>query len=295
VNQSKDYAWSLTTSMRKRYSNNWEAQVAYTHARARDVQSFGSSTHISNWQFGRTLSGDQLQPFTGISLFDQTHKLTGTGTYTKHWAAGWSTDFTATYSGVSGSPHDYVYLNSGSSGDLNGDGRSGNDLIYIPNDALNTAEIRFQNITATVNGVPNTVIATVAEQQAAFEAFIENSPCLSEQRGKILERNSCKLPFLNQVDVAIRQTVPAIRGQRLSLQMDITNFGNLLNKNWGQQRVAENSSNSNVPLLTHRGMSTTDPKVAVPIVQFSPSSKEYIIGNFAANYWRFQLSARYSF
>ena len=57
--------------------------VAYTHARARDVQSFGSSTHISNWQFGRTLAGDQLSPYRGISLFDQTHKLTATGTYTK--------------------------------------------------------------------------------------------------------------------------------------------------------------------------------------------------------------------
>ena len=295
INQSNDFAWSLTTSMRKRYSNNWEAQVAYTHARARDVQSFGSSTHISNWQFGRTLSGDQLEPFTGISLFDQTHKVTATGTYTKHWAAGWSTDFTATYSGVSGAPHDYVYLNSGSSGDLNGDGRNGNDLIYIPNDAFNTSEIRFQNITATVNGVPNTIVATVAEQQAAFEAFIENSPCLSGQRGNILQRNSCKLPFLNQVDVAIRQTIPAVRGQRLSLQADITNFGNLLNKNWGQQRVAANSGNSNVPLLTHRGMSTTDPSTAIPIVQFSPSQQEYIVSNFAANFWRFQLSARYSF
>lgn len=295
VNQSKDYAWSLTTSMRKRYSNNWEGLVAYTHARARDVQSFGSSTHISNWQFGRTLSGDQLRPFTGISLFDQTHKLTGTGTYTKHWGAGWSTDFTATYSGVSGSPHDYVYAASGSSADLNGDGRSGNDLIYIPSDAFNTAEIQFRPITGTVDGVPNTVIFTAEEQQAAFEAFIENSPCLSDQRGKILQRNSCKLPFLNQVDVAIRQTIPAVRGQRLSLQVDITNFGNLLNDKWGQQRVAENSSNSNVPLLTHRGMSSSDPSVAVPIVQFSPNQREYIVGNFASNFWRFQLSARYSF
>ena len=101
--------------------------------------------------------------------------------------------------------------------------------------------------------------------------------------------------FLNQVDVAIRQSIPAVRGQRMSLQADITNFGNLLNKKWGQQRVAQNSSNSNVPLLTHRGMSTTDPSAAIPIVQFSPSTQEYIVSNFASNFWRFQLSARYSF
>jgi hypothetical protein len=169
---------------------------------------------------------------------------------------------------------------------LNGDGRNGNDLIYIPADAFNTQEIQFRAVT---NG------ATVAEQQAAFEKYFEDSPCLRGQRGRILKRNSCKLPFLNQVDVAIRQTIPSIGGQRLSLQADITNFGNLLNKNWGQQRVAEASSNSNVPILTHVGMTSSDPTVAVPIVQFNVNQKEYIIGNFASNFWRFQLSARYSF
>jgi hypothetical protein len=292
LNQSKDYAWSLTTSLRKRYSNNWEGALAYTHARARDVQSFGSSTHISNWQFGRTLSGNQFEPFLGISLFDQTHKLTGTGTYTKHWGAGWSTDFTATYSGVSGSPHDYVYASTSSSnGDMNGDGRNGNDLIYVPTSASNTSEIQFRD----VRNSAGVVITTIAEQQAAFEQYVENSPCLSEQRGQILKRNSCKQPFLNQVDVAIRQTIPSVRGQRLSLQVDITNFGNLLNKNWGQARVTEASSNSNVPILTHVGMTSSDPTVAVPIVQFNVNQKEYVVGNFASNFWRFQLSARYSF
>ncbi len=294
-NQSKDQAWSLTTSLRKRYSNNWEGAVAYTHARARDVQSFGSSTHISNWQFGRTLSGDQLEAFSGISLFDQTHKLTGTGTYTKHWTAGWATDFTATYSGVSGSPHDYVYAASGSTADMNGDGRNGNDLIYVPLSASNTTEIQFRPITGTVNGVPNTVITTAAQQQEAFEQYILNSPCLSENRGRILPRNSCKQPFLNQIDVAIRQTIPSVGGQRLSLQADITNFGNLINKDWGQARVTEASSNSNVPILTHVGMTSSNPTVATPIVQFNVNQKEYIIGNFASNFWRFQLSARYSF
>lgn len=287
LNQNKDQAWSLTASLRKRYSNNWEGQFAYTHARARDVQSFGSSTHISNWQFGRTLSGDQLSAFRGISLFDQTHKLTGTGTYTKHWTEGWSTDFTATYSGVSGSPHDYVYASTSfTNGDMNGDGRNGNDLIYVPRSAFNTSEIRFR---AVNNG------ATVAQQQEAFEKYIQNSPCLSRYRGRILPRNSCKQPFLNQIDVAIRQTVPSVRGQRVSLQADITNFGNLINRKWGQARVTEASSNSNVPILTHVGMTSSNPTVAVPIVQFNVNQKEYVVGNFASNFWRFQLSARYSF
>ena len=156
----------------------------------------------------------------------------------------------------------------------------------MPRSAYNTTEIQFRAVT---NG------ATVAQQQAAFEKYIQSSPCLSSQRGQIMSRNSCKQPFLNQMDLAIRQTIPSVRGQRLSLQADITNFGNLLNKNWGQQRVTEASSNSNVPILTHVGMTSSNPTVAIPIVQFNVNQKEYIVGNFASNFWRFQLSARYSF
>lgn len=289
-NQSEDYAYNFTTTLRKRYSNNWEAQIAYSYGVARDVQSFGSSTHISNWRFGRTLSGDQLQASRGISLFDQTHKFIGSGTYTKHWRPGWSTDFTATYQGVSGAPHDYIYTGSSGAGDLNGDGTNGNDLVYVPVAASNPNEIQFRDIVSS-----GRVVASAYQQAQAFENFIRNSPCLSRNRGRIMPRNDCKQPFLNQVDIAIRQTVPTVAAQRLSLQLDITNFGNLLNKNWGQMRVTEASSNSNVPLLTHVGMTNKDPRVAVPIVQFNVNQKEYIVGNFASNYWRMQFSARYSF
>ena len=117
-NQSKDYAYNLTAQLRKRYSNDWEGMVAYTYSQARDVQSFGSSTHISNWQFGRTLSGNQFEPFTGISLFDQPHKFMATGTRTFNWHPRTSTDVSFFYQGISGSPHDYIYSGSGLVGDL---------------------------------------------------------------------------------------------------------------------------------------------------------------------------------
>jgi hypothetical protein len=77
--------------------------------------------------------------------------------------------------------------------------------------------------------------------------------------------------------------------------MDIFNFGNLLNKKWGQQRVTQQTSNSNVGLLTHVGQTSNDPKSAIPIVQFNTQQQEYIVGNFSSNYWRYQLSVRYSF
>jgi outer membrane receptor for ferrienterochelin and colicin len=293
INQSQDFSWNLTETLRKRYSNHWEAYLAYTYGRSMDAQSFTSSTHISNWQFGRSLANDQLKAGEAISLFDQRHKVVASGSYTLEFKRGWGTDFTMFYSGTSGAPHDYIYLagGSGGSGDLNGDGVQGNDLVYVPRNAHNDGEIRF----ADIKNAAGVVTTSAAQQADAFEKFIQNSPCLSAHRGQILPRNSCRQPFLNQVDLNIRQSVPTVAGQRLAVQMDIFNFGNLLNKKWGQQRVTQQTSNSTVGLLTHQGMTSSDPRIAVPIVTFNTAQQEYIVGNFASNFWRYQLSVKYSF
>lgn len=289
VNQSKDYSYNITTQLRRRFVTNWEAMIAYTYGRARDVQSFTSSTAISNWQFGRTLSGRQEDAFTTTSLYDQPHKVVGSASYTVKWPwlrreGGMTTDISMFVQGVSGAPFDYVYGGFGGAGDLNGDGRQGNDLIYIPKNALDPTEIVFRDL-------PN---ASAATQAQAFENYIRNSPCLSGQRGQILERNSCRQPFVTQADLAIRQSIPTISGQRLSLQLDIFNFANLLNKNWGKARVTE-SSFSNVQILTHVGQTGADPRTSTPIFTFNTAQREFIYGQFISNFWRSQVSIRYSF
>ena len=92
--------------------------------------------------------------------------------------------------------------------------------------------------------------------------------------------------------------------QRVYLQLDIFNFGNLVNKKWGQQQVSPLSANNNIPLLTHTASSSADATTAVPIVTYNfltldpnktGTPQPYQVGNFTTNYWRMQLSARYSF
>jgi len=305
VNQNKDYSYNIMGQLRKRYSNGWEALIAYAYGHAYDVQSFTSSQHSSNWQFGRTLSGRQEDAFTGVSLFDQPHKISsfvtktvGWGRLVKgEWARGLATDFSLSYQGVSGSPHDYVYGGS-SKGDLNADGQLLNDLIYIPTDVNDPAQLQFQSL--TVSGKT----FTPAQQAAAFDALINETPCLSKQRGTIMKRNSCRLPFYNNFDFSVRQNVPLISEQRLAIQIDIFNFGNLLNKKWGQQQVNPITGNNNIPLLTAVAQSSADATTAVPIVTYNPlvfdpnstgTPNAYQVGNFTGNYWRMQLSARYSF
>lgn len=308
-NQNKDYAYNVTGQLRKRYSNGWEAYLGYTYGHAYDVQSFSSSTHISNWQFGRTLFTPQEAPGKpAVSLFDQPHKISafitktvGWGRLIKSgWANGLATDITLSYIGVSGSPHDYIYGGSSGRGDFNGDGVQGNDLIYVPTDATDQSQIRFANFTVTTGDT-----LKVADESAMLEQLIKQTPCLRENRGKILPRNSCRLPFSNTFDLTLRQNIPLVSSsQRVAVQLDIFNFGNLLNKNWGQSQVSPITGNSNVPLLTHTAWSSTDLATAVPTVQFNyrPLDPDrtgkidaYRVGNFVSNYWRMQLSARVSF
>ena len=57
-----------------------------------------------------------------------------------------------------------------------------------------------------------------------FDEFVSANACLDDQRGTIMERNSCRGPWQNRLDFSIRQSLPAVRGQRVSVQLDILNY-----------------------------------------------------------------------
>ena len=70
----------------------------------------------------------------------------------------------------SGTNQSYVFA-----GDMNLDGASNSDLIYIPRD---TSEMNFSQFAA------GTRTFTAAEQAAAFEAYIQQDAYLREHRGE---------------------------------------------------------------------------------------------------------------
>ena len=77
---------------------------------------------------------------------------------------------------------------------------------------------------------------TAAEQAAAWDAYIEQDSYLSEHRGEYAERDGVFLPMVFRADLSIAQDLfTDIGGKRHALQfrVDILNFSNLLNKNWG--------------------------------------------------------------
>lgn len=284
-NQSRDWAYNLTAGLQRRYSRGYELRAFYTYSRVRDVISATSSTAQSQYRFGRVLDRPHTSQHTGISSFDQPHKINLSAIYTLPWER-FPTSLSMIYTGRSGDPFTYVYGGSSGRGDLNADGLQGNDAIYVPASALDANEIRFQ--TASFRGTSY----TPQQQAEAFEQFISESGCLSSHRGQILQRNTCRNGWTNFVDVSLRQGIPTFRGQTFSLQLDVYNFLNLVNEDWGQVRTASGLSTQN--LLTHVSHTGTNIATSQPIVTFDPEFRQFLTQSLSSNY-QIQLSARYSF
>jgi hypothetical protein len=279
-NHSRNYSWSVTGQLTKRFSNGLEARGSYTYSVMRDVQSLtenpAGNTVIDHWAGSRALAGrhDDLSP--GISSFDLPHRIVIAATYAAPWKR-WATDVSISYLGESGVR--FTYLDSSATpglGDLNADGSSANDPIYVPRNAADTSEILFD---------PR---ADVALQQAAFEHFIESTPCLRRQRGRIVERNSCLAPWVHSAQLSVRQAMPVVSGQRLTLQLDVFNVLNLLNSRWGLLRVP------NVNVLEHVNQTAGGPDISRSVFRFNPSLQRYSTANAESSY-QLQVAARYSF
>jgi len=280
-NQSHNHSWSLTGQLTKRFSNGLEARAAYTYSVMRDVQSLADNPAgnavIDHWAGSRATAGRHDDLAGGISSFDLPHRVVVAATYVAPWKR-WTTDISVSYIGESGVR--FTYLDSSATpgfGDLNADGSSANDPIYVPRNAADTAEIVF-----------DARAGDVARQQAAFEQFILGSPCLRHQRGRIVERNSCTAPWVHTAHVSLRQAFPPVSGQRLTLQLDVFNVLNLLNSRWGLARVP------NVNLLEHVAQTSGAPNASRSVFRFNPAVQQYSSANAESSY-QLQLAVRYSF
>jgi hypothetical protein len=293
-NASKDYSYSVTTALNRRFANWFEAHASYTYEQARDVQSLTSSTATSNWRFGRAIAGNQYSQTLDRSRFEMPHRIVAYGTF----SLSTRTDLSLIYLGRSGSNYDFVYGGSGGAGDLNADGAQGNDLIYIPADVAKENEIRFSGV-SNVPGADNSAGAQaqrIADQRAALERFITSTDCLTRQRGRVMTRNSCRSPWTNMVNLAVRQSLPTILGQSFAVQLDVFNFLNLLNASWGQQPLPPLGGGS-VPLLTHVAQTAgavVGPSGSQGVFTFDPGFEKYDRRHVGSAY-QMQLGVRYGF
>jgi hypothetical protein len=183
------------------------------------------------------------------------------------------------FAGAGGNRYSFIY-----SGDVNGDGTGGNDLIYIPR---TQSEIVFAPFTP-----PGGTLLTPAEQWARFDAFIKQDKYLSDHRGQIAERFGLLNPWYTNLDVRVQQDVALARGARkhgIQVSLDVMNLPNLVNSHWGVRKIADPRATS--PL---RFTNTFDGS-GNPIFNFIGPSETFIDDPDLLSRWRAQLGVKYFF
>ena len=242
---SKGYAFSATVGANLRPWKGLSGSAFYTYSQAEEVSSNSGSNASSSWLASPVVDTPN-QDFLSISNFAVPHRIVANVSYELKPTG---TTIGVYYSGANQGRYSYYYSN-----DVNGDGLA-NDLLYIP---TNTADMKFADIT-TGSGANTTVLFTAAQQREAFDKFIQDNG-LEEYRGQILPRNKFLLPWLNRVDVRLSQNLfknMIQKGDKVQLTLDVINFGNMLNSEWGIQD--NNVSSYGAAILGRTGALSPDP------------------------------------
>ncbi len=189
---------------------------------------------------------DPNNPVLGYSSTSPGHRVFVSGSYTRRYFGWGATTVAAFYSTQTAGNNSYIFAT-----DANGDNATTNDLIYIPR---NTSEMNFKSLTT------GGVTFTPAQQATAFEAYIQQDKYLAAHRGQYAQRGAVFYPMVGRLDVSIMQDVfRKAGGMRHAgqIRLDITNFGNLLNHNWGvgqtmtQSRILASPSVDSQGALTY--------------------------------------------
>ena len=272
-NTNQGYRYNATMSLSKK-EENYTGFLGYSYGLSKDVSSTVRSSHAANFEWNQAIESNN--PGLSYSNFDLRHKISSYHFFKIPFKKS-SLNLGLIINSKSGSPFSYV-----AEGDVNRDGSAKNDLIYVPN---NQSEIQFTPILDATN----TVIVTANEQWLRLNNFIENDDYLSSRRGQYAERNGARTPWNHQMDTKlVYQT--AIFKTKFEISLDIFNFTNLLNKNWGTQTFVPNVSNSGFALLDFKKIEN-----GKPVFQYNNKAENaYLVDNLVSR-WQMQLGLNLKF
>ncbi len=280
TNEGKGYSWNLAFSLERAFRNGLFAKLGYSYGVSKNTVDAGSIASGS-WT-GNPIFLDPNNPAAGYSQFSPGSRIFGAVTYSREFFAGSPTSVSVYFDGRSAGNGSYVF-----SGDMNGDGASNSDLIYVPR---NTSEMNFTSL--TVGTCPACTVYTPAQQAAAWDAFIDQDSYLSKRRGGYAQRNAVFLPMVYRADMSISQDVGrsiAGRPNQLQIRLDILNVTNLLDKDWG---VAQGFvTNRPLTFVNVDGNGAPTYRLATTGGQLISKSFQKLVTT--ADVWRLQLGVRY--
>jgi hypothetical protein len=281
-NKNEGHSINVTAQLRKNFGTAVSTILAYSFTEAKNNL---KSTEIASvlWQ-NQPVQGDPNNPELSFSEFGQRHRIVGAATLAKAWSPTFRTQVGMflevaqgnRFAGNGGNRYSFIY-----SGDVNGDGTGGNDLIFIP---AQQSDIILDPL--VVQGSPT---VSPQEQWTRLNAFIEQDKYLSKHRGQIAERFGALNPWYQNIDLRVLQDVGFRSGSTqhtFQLSVDVLNVANLLNSGWGVRKVASPSATSPLTLLRFDA-------AGAPVFNFTGPSKTFVDAPDLFSRWRAQFGLRY--
>ncbi|WP_411273793.1 carboxypeptidase regulatory-like domain-containing protein [Daejeonella sp.] len=287
ANSNEGHSWYLTATLNKSFGRGLYATASYTRSEQQTLFDGNGDQLLNTWTSILTsTTGNNA----GLSYFggNVPHRVIGSLSLRREYFKNLATNISLFYEASHQGRFSYTYTS-----DFNRDGAF-NDLIYIPRDA---SEITFANRPASL--ATGGVAYTPQQQSDLFMAYINQDKYLSENKGNYAERNGGKLPWRNQVDVRLTQEVFRNFGKTknsFQFNLDILNFGNLLNSGWGNVNFVNSAGilvPQNVAALMPGG--TTKPTFWLNTFNNKPVDTTFGTSQTFASTYYMQFGFRYNF
>jgi hypothetical protein len=250
----------------------FNGMIAYSKSWGEEVAGKNGSDPLSAWRYRQILNSLNDEEI-GLTLNNTPHRIVANLNYTISYAKYFATTLSVFYAGYTGGAYSYIY-----NGDLNKDGTSGHELMYIPK---SKSELLW---------------ATDADADAYF-AFAKQDPYLSKHAGEFAGRNAAHEPFYSRIDVRLLQDIKInVKGTQNKIQIsaDVINFANMLNSSWGLNKGLISNANSPLTVVgkdaTTGMLKVSTRKIGTDYIKTAFQDPTSVSGT-----WGLQLGLRYIF
>jgi len=288
-NSSQGYTYTLTGKI-QRTTENLSYGIAYTRSVSKNTAE-GGSTASSLWSAAAVSNQDPNAANLGYASYYQPNRIIANFSYKLNEGKYLSTTIGAIYELANNGVNSYTY-----NGDLNGDGNSGNDLMYIPKVStdINLVKVGSGGLGTGTSGVTDT--RTAAQIWSQLDAFISNSTYLNTHRGQYAKRNAAVAPYYSKLDLNITQDLLVKVGQgfhTLRFSLDVINAGNFINRDWGAVKIPTATN-----ILKYEGLAADGktPSFSLPFqTGTTPFTQPYQNSTGISSRWQMMFGIKYLF
>ncbi|WP_426690441.1 TonB-dependent receptor [Rhodanobacter ginsengiterrae] len=214
TNTHKGKSDSFTLAVTKPFTDGFSGTASITLNHATDVDP-GTDTIAYNG-YSRVARLNPNSDVSATSNYNTARSIKLALNWQHKFFGDYLSQVSMFYNGRTGNPYTWVFGN-----DANGDSIGGWDPAYIP--TANDPKVSYGNATA--------------QQIQQFQDFLASDKYLKDHRGQIASRNGARTSWVTTLDMSFSQEIPGLfKDNKGEIRLDVYNFLNLMNKNWGQQR-----------------------------------------------------------